>query len=178
MTNPIEAAVLPLKQDAIDRAAQEARKMVEHMSRRLTECENNADTLAPYPRYNDPAYKEKLARHNFLKSLTTADKAVRDKAARKLNEPNIRFIDNEKVELFVQQSMDIAAAQYVAFVAKLCNKIFHCVSAELDGNHVWSHSILTVTYSSGAVERYKTQMIVNVSKHGKLFNQWPTRKVK
>jgi hypothetical protein len=29
----------------------------------------------------------------------------------------------------------------------------------------------------GTVERWKTQQIVNVSRLGKLFNQWPTRQL-
>lgn len=173
MTNPIEAAVSPLKEDAIKRAAQEAMRIVDHLTRRLAECEGNADVLAPRPDWRDGAYKEKMGRRQLLESISKSTKL-----ARPYSEPDIRVIDADRVAKFVQDAMDNAAAQYEAFVAKLCKKIWHCESAELDGNHVWGYSILTVTYNSGTVERFKTQMIVNVSKHGKLFNQWPTRKVK
>jgi hypothetical protein len=173
MTNPIEAAVSPLKEDAVKRAAQEAQKLVDHLTRRLAECENNADVLAPRPAYNDSSYKEKSARRTLLNSLTVSLKGVLS-----YNEPDIRAMDDKRISYFIDQAKLDAAAQYDAFVAKLCKKIWHCESAELDGNHVWGYSILTVTYNSGTVERFKTQMIVNVSKHGKLFNQWPTRKVK
>ena len=146
--------------------------MVEHFRRRLAECENNADVLAPRPAYNDPSYKEKSARRTLLNSLT-----VSLKGDLRYNEPDFRAMDDKRISYFIDQAKLDAAAQYDAFVAKLCKKIGQVAAAELDGNHVWNYSILTVETGIGE-EKYKTQMIVNVSKHGKLFNQWPTRKVK
>jgi hypothetical protein len=176
MINPIQVAVAPLKNDAIERAAQEASRMVDHFRRRLAECENNADILAPRPAYNDPSYKEKSARRALLNSLTVSLKGVL-----RHNEPDIRAMDDKNISYFIDQAKLDAAAQYDAFITKLMHKVGFCTSAELDGNHVWGYSILTVTYTDTDgqhQERFKTQMIVNVSKHGKLFNQWPTRKIK
>lgn len=84
----------------------------------------------------------------------------------------------ELVEKFIQAAKADAAAQYEAFVAKLQQKIGEVKNATLKGNHVWSYSILTVEKPDGTVEHWKTQMIINVSKLGKMFNQFPTRKVK
>jgi hypothetical protein len=50
--------------------------------------------------------------------------------------------------------------------------------ASITGTHIWGHSVLTVTLPNGTVERWKTQQIVNQSKLGLLFNQWPSRKMK
>lgn len=176
MINPIEAAVAPLKNDAVARAAQEAQRIVDHLTRRLAECEGNADILAPRPHHYDNDYKEKMGRRQLLESISKAVKCTRF-----VYEPDIRVIDADGVSKFIEFSKENAAAQYDAFVAKLCNKVGFCQSAELDGNHVWGYSILSVVYKDTDglhTERFKTQMIVNVSKHGKLFNQWPTRKVK
>lgn len=95
-----------------------------------------------------------------------------------MNDPMMADVVPEKVEKFVKEAEEDAAKEYDLFVAKLEEKIGACVSAELAGNHVWSHSILTVTKQDGTGERWKTQMILNVSKYGKVFNQFPTRKVK
>lgn len=172
MINPIEAAVAPLKKDAVERAIKEAHNLIEHLSRRLNECEGNADTLAPYPRYNDPAYKEKRARRELLESLSKSVKVTRS-----YNEPDIREMDGDRINAFVKNAMALAASQYDAFVSKLVTKIGPVESAKLEGNHVWGYSILSVA-KEGANENWKTQQIVNVSVHGKLFNQWPTRKMK
>ena len=83
-----------------------------------------------------------------------------------------------KIDRFVAARKEQAAAEYDAFIAKLVKKIGPVVTAELDGNHVWSHSILTVVLKSGEQQRWKTQQITNISKYGKHFNQWPSRKMK
>ena len=78
---------------------------------------------------------------------------------------------------FVDDTMRDAAAQYDAFIAKLIRKIGDFDSATLTGSHVWGYSILTVT-KGAATERWGTRQIVNQSVLGKLFNQWPSRKIK
>ena len=94
-----------------------------------------------------------------------------------MNDPVPVKMDREEIARFIKNSKEEAAAQYDAFVAKLIRKIGVVETAELTGNHVWSYSYLNVTKADGTKESWKTQMIVNVSKLGKLFNQWPTRKV-
>jgi hypothetical protein len=68
--------------------------------------------------------------------------------------------------------------QYTAFIQKLEGKVGAHTAAALDGSHVWGFSILTVTKADGTVEKWKTEQIINVSVLGKVFNQWPSRKVK
>lgn len=92
--------------------------------------------------------------------------------------PDFVDVTDERVARYVKTAREDAAAQYEAFVAKLTVKIGAVETATLAGRGVWSHSILTVTKSDGARENWKTQMILNVSGLGKVFNQWPTRKVK
>jgi Asp-tRNA(Asn)/Glu-tRNA(Gln) amidotransferase A subunit family amidase len=175
MTNAIEAAVAPLKNDAIARAEQEATALIERLAEKLAANDWNVDLVAPQPnsmRDGRETYLRKQAQRRLYSSLfesVKCSRSMRDPFEVKRNpEREARFIDGAKVD---------AAAQYDAFVAKLTQKIGECDSAVLSGNHVWGQSILTVTKGESS-ERWKTQMIVNVSKLGKLFNQWPTRKVK
>lgn len=121
--NPIEAAVMPLKQEAIERAAVAARDTIERVRK------DYAD------------------------------------------------IDSEKCKKFVEEARKNAAEQYDLFVEKLNQKIGVAITARLEGNHVWSYSFLYVTTPTGD-QCWKTQQIINQSKYGKLFNQFPSRKVK
>jgi len=85
--------------------------------------------------------------------------------------PHYVIITDKKIEKFINDSRKDASEQYDASVAKLVKKIGPVTDATLDGDHVWNYSILTVAKENGQIERWKTQMIINVSKLGKLFNQ-------
>ena len=86
-------------------------------------------------------------------------------------------VSSKKVAKFIVDAQNEAARQYDLFVAKLVLKIGKAESATLEGNHVWDHSTLTVV-KAGNTERWNTKQIWNVSKLGKDFPQWPTRKLK
>lgn len=179
--NHIEAAVLPLKTDAVERAEKEARHYIARVADILAQHDWDLNAAAPYPSYHQTKTMTRLeievakGRHNSFSMLTTYADGHRYHGMP--NRPNYRKMDEAACERFVQNSKAEAAAQYDLFVAKLVKKIGACDSATLEGNHVWGHSILTVTKGE-TVERWKTQQIVNTSVLGKLFNQWPTRKVK
>lgn len=180
--NAIIAAVAPLKEEAIDRAVKEAYELIARCTKQLEDNNFDINVVAPYPRYgtyNSTAdYHHKASRHamfmNIVKYRNTSTTCRRfDK-----NQPEYVDICPIRVEKFIMESKQNAAIQYDAFVAKLVEKIGDVKEASLTGNHVWNFSILTITKEDGSVEKWKTQMIVNVSKLGKLFNQWPTRKQK
>jgi hypothetical protein len=184
MSNPIEAAVMPLKAEAQDRAEQVARLLIAKVYAELEAAEWKINVVAPYPqsmRDSRKVYHEKKARQVFVTSLTTMFFPNGDKMNPVITRwDDMEFIvrkDDEAVERIVKRVRADAATQYDAFVAKLVQKVGAHDAATLVGSHVWGHSILTV--QRGPVsERWKTQMIINVSKLGKLFNQFPTRKVK
>lgn len=62
-----------------------------------------------------------------------------------------------------------------AYIAKMVTYIGEVETAELDGQ-LWSYSSLIVT-KDGEKQVHRTRCIINVSKYGKLFNQWPTRRI-
>lgn len=174
--NHIEAAVAPLKADAIERAAKAFDAHVERVLAHMEACGWDLDVA--YPRANSrmsrAEYMIAQGKHGFAASLTRAAKT-----SRSFNEPNIRYRADDRIAQARQGVQDATAASYDAFVAKLVGKVGDGVeAADLDGNHVWGRSTLTVRKAAGKVERWKTQMIVNVSCLGKVFNQWPSRKVR
>ncbi len=175
--DPVVIAVEPLKTDAVERAEKEAKKVVENVKKTLAENENDLNKVAPYPSgfgISRLEYSTKLAKYNLYNSLT------RWKEGHTVtpHSPNYVYVDSAKVQKFIKKSKEDAALQYDAFVLKLTEKIGPTRSAILTGNHVWSWSLLEVVTKSGEKQIWKTQQITNVSKLGRLFYQWPTRKVK
>jgi hypothetical protein len=176
--NPIEKAVLPLKKDAIARAKQAAEETIERMRVRLAEAGGDVNKAAPYPRSSSYGIDHAIARmrYNDFRSVVKADPAHRPSYG--MNGPYYVIMDDEKVARFIEQRMEWAAADYDSFVIKLVAKIGDVKKAKLHGNHVWGYSTLIVTKPDGEVQAWKTQQIVNHSKLGKPFNQWPTRRMK
>lgn len=172
--NPIEEAVMPLKTEAIARAEKDAKELIARVKKHLAECGWNLDTAAPRPNTNMGriTYMMKMGTHNLYASITEPTWATRS-----LRDPDTRRPSAKREARFIKDAMELAAAQYDAFVRKLVDKIGACDGATLHGSHVWGHSFLVVT-KGPTVERWKTQQIVNVSKLGKIFNQWPSRKLK
>lgn len=173
--NVIETAVLPLKADAVQRAEQEAQRMIARIIEALEAADWNLDAVAPRPhaRMSREEYVRLLSKHDLFKSVT-----IHTQTSRRPSEPDIRARSPEAEQRFISAAKQDAAFQYDLFVAKLVKKVGEVSDAVLNGSHVWGYSILTVTKPDGAVQKWKTQMIVNVSKLGKLFNQFPTRIVK
>jgi len=176
MTNHIAIAVEPLRAEAVERAHQHALATVENIRKRLSEANWDAKIVAPYPDggMHDSIYQSMLSLYTTVRKLTKKNGTYtlyRDT-------PEIVKMDSKLISNFVKEAEDNADAQYTAFVNKLNEKVGNCVSAALEGNHVWGYSFLTIVKADGSTEIWKTQMIVNVSKLGKIFNQFPTRKSK
>lgn len=172
--NPIAEAIEPMKSDAINRARCEAEGVIERIANELKENDNNIDKAAPNPSMYMSHKNYIMAKNKrnlfFMLASQPKELSFKDRSTYEMNQ--------KKMERFIEMAEQDAATQYDVFVAKMIGKIGSVVSASIDGNHVWGYSILTVVKSDGSVERWKTQMIVNVSKLGKLFNQFPSRKIK
>lgn len=178
MQNPIEQAVLPLKSDAVQRAEQDAKQIIANVEKNLSENGWDINIVSPYPSTNI-SWEEfvlKNSRRKLYMYLTT--KADSQQRGNSLHGAYIVKMNPATINMFIEESERMAEIEYDEFVFKLNNKIGEVVDAELSGNHVWGYSILTVTLPNGEVQRWKTQQIVNTSKLGKLFNQWPSRKIK
>lgn len=172
----IAKAVAPLKNVAVIRAHEAIQERIKNALADLEAHGWDLEQAAPYPRTftSKVDYHEKLAYHTFLRHITVNTSTC----SRRLTDPDIRVVDPKAIEIVVNLAEADAAAQYEAYVHKLEKKIGEVTDATLSGDNVWSYSILTVTKADGTVERWKTYCIINCSVYGKLFNQWPTRKIK
>ncbi|CAM6053384.1 unnamed protein product [Sphagnum tenellum] len=120
---PVAAAVLPLKEAAIERAEQESKAWVARAYADLEAVGWNLDKIVPYPRSSDPAFKSKLIRRSMYDAVTTWTQPTR-----RPGEPNIVRADERKAAQFVQISKEDASAHYDSFVAKLEDKIGEIVN--------------------------------------------------
>ena len=173
-TSAIFQAIYPMRAAAITRAVERAENMIDTIKSQLTDAGMNLDLVAPMPnsRMSREDYKQTLALYQFVNNITERP------ATRRMHEERIALGFSETgIQMFLDTIKIDAAADFDAYVTKLEAKVGDCVAATVDGN-LWNESILTVTTADGAVERWKTQMIINVSSLGKLFNQFPTRKLK
>jgi len=175
MNTVIAEAVAPLKAVAVERANEAINHRISEALADLEAHGFDLEKCAPYPstRLGAAQYRAALAYNTFLRSLTNSTSS-----SRRLGSPDIRVAEQAYIDIVVNIAESDAAAQFDAFVNKLETKVGEVVAAELKGDAIWNNSWLTVTKADGAVETWHTKIILNVSKHGKLFNQWPTRKTK
>lgn len=179
---PVGAAVHALKAAAVERAGKSATEHAERVMKDMAANGWDLTLAAPYPTFHSPGSREMKeaarAKHSLYASLT---KSADPNRCRRPGDQDIRVRDDEGISRYVAQCETLAALQYDAFIVKLVQKVGPVISAVLDGDHVWHHSILRVAKREGNEtygEAWKTQQIVNYSKLGTPFHQWPTRKLK
>lgn len=90
----------------------------------------------------------------------------------------LRKRSSELEAKFIKQAVENAALEFDRYVYKLSIKTGAVKTATLKSQNIWENSLLTVELKDGEVQHWSTKMIVNFSKHGKAFNQFPTRQVK
>jgi hypothetical protein len=176
LSTPIAKAVEPLRAQAEKQAVAAAESMVARATEELITLGGSLKVIAPYPDSKLPRVKwvQAEAKYRFFRQIT---KRVAGGTYR-LNDPEISEIDPAGVNRFVESVRRDAIAQYEAYVAKLNAKVGDHTVATLEHDGLWFRSTLTVTKADGTTENWFTQMILNRSVYGKVFNQFPTRKVK
>ena len=132
----------------------------------------------PYGGMSRLQYAQQKARYNLCEKYTSAVKGCRS-----MREPNIRVPRKDNAARIAKQAAEMANAALEGYCIKLAWKI-QAVAEETHstvtaiayrgGLDPWGWSFVDVTTDKGK-QCWKTQMIINVSCLGKLFNQWPTR---
>ena len=171
-TNPVAAAVAPRREAVVARSMEVMREHLTAVAQKLQGTD--LSVVAAYPdsfRTNQEQYKRQQAFYSLARQVVTYTASDRPGAS-----APVTGLNEEGIERLVKQAGEEAAFSFDKYVAKLTAKVGECDAAEVVGP-LWGHSVLTVR-KGATVESWKTQQIVNVSCLGKLFNQWPTRKMK
>jgi hypothetical protein len=170
--NPIAEAIAPQKNEACERAAASVRARMNSIAATLVGTDLNI--TAPMPNGN-MSRKDYLQARAFYGIARQVCMTVRE--GHSMRAPVMAVAVNvDGIARVANDAYEATAASFDAYVAKLVSKVGDCDEAIVDGS-LWDHSILTVA-KGAAIERWKTQQIINVSVLGNLFNQWPTRLVK
>lgn len=186
MTNPIQVAVAPLKDKAQDYAEKKAAEFYGAVVRRVSDAQWDLYKVAPRPRHNMSRvdYKMAAARYQIYSSFFDFDEKTTEAAnvaagLSRWYRDAFRFvtIKPEARERFIKEERANAGFSFDKYVAKLIKKVGDVDEAAIDSGAVWHGSTLTVR-KGDKVEQWYTQQIINVSVLGKVFNQWPTRKLK
>ena len=157
------------------RAEDEARKFVKGRLEVLKKHNWDLNSLAPRPRshMSREEYKQAENRRDIYSAFT---RAVRSTSS--LSGPEIREPDQTKINHYIDMNIKSAEEAYRNFMAKMIQKIGKpVIDANMTGN-IWTNALLTVTTDDGQQQVWKTQMILNFSKYQKMFNQFPSRRVK
>lgn len=171
---PVGCALHPAKERAVQSARESAVAKVAQLRKDLETHGWDIRAAAPVPNSIwDNAYKAARARRSVYESIT---KSVDSNYSR--SGPQIVEMDQNAIDRFISNSEQDAALQYDMFICKMVHKVGAVKDAQIAGDHVWSHSILTVVLSDGSSQRWKTQQIVNHSVYGLPYLQWPSRVIK
>lgn len=177
---PVGRAVHALKEDACLFAEGKARDVAERVRKELRENGWDIEKAAPYPRRGHVGsfdYEKARARYSLFHRLTEPDPKLGYQSSRP-GASRIVVMSEKQMDRFIDEAIRSAALQYDAFICKMVGKVGPAKDAVLEGSHVWGDSTLTVTLADGSTERWHTQQIVNQTKYGQPYLQWPSRRMK
>ncbi len=154
------------------RAEEEATKHIDYLLDELKKANWDLDVIAPLPdsikRFS--SWGTDSAKRNLFTSIT--DQAT---SSVSFKYSGIRKKSASKRTKYINNAIANAAESYDNYVGKMVVKIGKpVVSATFTGDP-WHGSLLTVVTSDGGKQVWNTKMILNYSKYGAMFNQFPSR---
>lgn len=174
MKTPLYYALIAQIDEFKTQAAKEAATQYTIAMDRLGDANWDLNIAVPFPKGTDENYKEMKMLRSWYESLTNR---ANPQPSYKPCDPNIRIASDSAKMRLIDNAVKDAELDYLDYITKLENKIGVTVNtATLVGN-LWSGSILTVDTSEGT-QRWNTKIIINQSKYGRLFNQFPSRRLK
>ena len=158
------------RSEFLKRAEAQARNYLDNAIKALAKKDWNLDALIPTGRR---ATDDEEKRKNFFRKITEAADPYRSH-----KQPEIRKRSVKSEKRFIDAEVAAAELDYNGFINKMIEKIGRpVIAAELKGS-IWTSARLTVTTVDGEEQVWETKIILNVSKFGNLFNQFPTRRKK
>lgn len=154
-------------------------QLIDNVTKRLKENDWDLQKVAPSPRtlFDRKAYMESRRFRETIGKFTSLDRN-KNRISRSPSDPEYVIIDSGKVSRYLDYMEKEAEASFDAYIAKLAGKIGQEIkSAEVRGN-LWQGSNLRIVTMADEEQIWNTKIIINRSKLGLLFNQYPTRRAK
>ena len=174
--DPLTVALMTRYKDFIDGAKRIAGEVYDEQRKYLEE-NGGLSKVAPYPSMSDFTSD----RTSILagKRVTTRhfDEAGYNGAKEK-HESYKMFVTMKREE-YVEMNGKQAHESFMAWICKMAAKIGKKVlKADMTGVDPWAESVLAVETEGGDEQIWHTRMIINRSKYGKMFHQFPSRRVR
>ena len=161
------------------------KNQVQTVKNTLEENDWDMKKAYPFPDTYDKDYKARLTEIRYVGSITKTDAERMEALGYMINGPEYVMMKEGMEEKMMKEAEENATFFIDSFSAKLSGKIakedktFIINSLEYTGsNDPFLNSVLTVRDEAGREMKWSTKCIVNFSCLGKVFNQWPTRKMK
>jgi hypothetical protein len=153
----IIAALAPLRAEIIARGRDAINTHIARLDADLAAAGGNLDAAAPRP-------NGRMGRLEYL-------------AAQQRRRMMTMIANESGRAALLAEAIAAITASFDAFAAKLAEKAGPITAASICGASLWNGSTLTVTAADGTRAAWRTRTILNVSCLGKVFNQYPTRRV-
>lgn len=170
--NLVKAMALP-RAEYRERAVEFINEWVVTVSNNLAKANWDLNAAYPFPGRED---------HGFKAAQMSENRRLADKfftyEGRYSSVGFLKAVRREDIQKIVSDMADKMTEQYFdGYIIKLSGKIGKPVKhAKLEGS-LWSNSTLRVNCEDGEQQVWHTKCIFNRSVLGKVFNQWPTRRV-
>ena len=181
----IADAVEPFKAASIAEAKDSAERRIERLYTDLSAHNWDINAAFPYPygganRMSRNEYEMAKARRAFAESVTVRDESK--PSGYRISDPYFVVRDDARMADFIRIAEMDAICQFDNFIVKLEGKVsavapIETVQFDMAASP-WSNSTLTVNHVGGEISVWRTKQIINVSKLGRLYNQWPTNRMK
>lgn len=153
--DPLTKALMVHHDEYVRVAGEISEKQYDSRKKYLEE-NGGIDKVAPEPTYN-------ISKFSYV-------------YAKEKREFYSQFLRLSKSE-FVRNAEESAHVDYRSWVVKMASKVGkNVVSANMKGDP-WESSTLVVVTDDGEKQVWNTRMIINHSKYGKVFHQFPSRRI-
>jgi len=176
---PCEAVLVKLFSEALH-------KQLQQLTADLERDGWNSEISYGYPKTSFCSrsdFKMQEDRYNLCKKYTGPD-PVKQPCCRSMHDPDYRILRSDNAQRIQKEAELNAKLSLEGYCEKMALKVAKeagnvpVTSATYHGNvNPWGYSHIEVALGDGTKQMWRTQMIVNTSCLGKLFNQWPTRRV-
>lgn len=163
-------------QEYIDRAVEMKKESIEYLAKQLKKVDWDLDKIHVQADYRKHGRTEHQRLNNmrapYFQIFEVESHA--DSYSRDPNKHTKLKRSPKKEKLVLEATREAAKKSYLEWVDKMIDKIgAPVVKAKMTGDP-WHGSTLTVETDAGETQTWHTKMILNFSKYGTMFNQFPS----
>lgn len=176
MNEILNRALAGVREQYVTRARQLGASQLANVVQTLTAAGWDFEKCYPYPSGRDSRkqYRLAISRRSFASKFVHRPRYI----SRSPKSPDPVELRPDALMISEREFVGQANACVDSYISKLEMKIEAPIKAAwVFGADIWAGSTLRAELQDGSQQVWTTRCILNVSCLGKLFNQWPTRRV-